>query len=478
MVVGDFTQQVQTVVIGAGPGGYVAAIRAAQLGQDVVLIEKDLIGGVCLNWGCIPSKAMIEVAGLKHHLSKASDMGVIVSGVSVDMEKMHAWKDGVVLRLRQGVETLLSKNGIEVIHGNASFSEPGKLMVDTREGLQRFQYEHVIIATGSRSIELPALPFDRKMIIDSDGALSLKQVPQRLLVVGAGSVGIELGTVYRKLGSEVTIIELQDKLLPWLDPELSRVLERSLKKIGIRLLLGAGVKSAKITESAVKVIYEEAGVQKSIEIDNVLVAVGRRPNTDDIGLKELGLETDKGGFIQVNEKMQTSVRGVYAIGDIVAGPMLAHRASHMGKVAAEVIAGKAAAFDNLVVPGVIFSDPEIATVGLTQAEAEKKGFRVKTGSFPFRALGRALTMGETEGVNKIISDAETGTVLGVHIIGPHASDLIAEGGLAVESGAHIDDLSLTIHAHPTLTEGMVEAAEAVEEKAIHIFNPKMGGEVK
>ena len=472
MVVGDFTQSVETVIIGAGPGGYVAAIRAAQLGQEVVLIEKEHLGGVCLNWGCIPSKAMIEVAGLKYHLNKAEQMGVVAKDVSVDLEKLHSWKDSVVTKLRGGIKTLLDKNGVEVVQGNAYFTEPGKLLVDSKEALQRFEYKNIIIATGSSPIEIPGVLFDHNVIIDSTDALSLKEVPKHLVVFGAGSVGIEMGTVYRKLGAEVTILELSEKLLPTMEPELSDVLSKTLRKIGVDLILGVKIEEVDVKNKSAKLSYIKDGVQKNLEADKVLVSVGRSPNTADLGLEKTGLLTDEKGCIQVNEKMQTNVEGIYAIGDVVQGMMLAHRASHMGKIAAEVISGEAAAFDNVAVPGVIFSDPEIATVGFTQQEAEQSGYKVKSGIFPFRALGRAMTLGEVEGVNKIVSDAETGTVLGVHIIGPHASDLIAEGALAVESALHVDDLSLTIHAHPTLTEGIGEAAEAIEHKAIHIFNPK------
>ncbi len=473
MVVGDLSQTTQLAVIGAGPGGYVAAIRAAQLGQEVTLIEKDLLGGICLNWGCIPSKAMIEVAGLKHHLTKASEMGLVAEGVSLNMKKLHEWKDGVVLKLRKGIEGLLSKNGVEVVRGKAVFTEPGKLSVESREGLQRFDYENAILAMGSRPIELPGIPFDNESIIDSDRTLSLSEVPERFLVVGAGSVGVEMGMVYSKLGSQVTIVEALEKLLPMIDPEISRVLERSLSKSGISLKLGSMVKKIITKGNIAEVIIEEAGQEKVMEVDKVLVAIGRRPNTENIGLDKLSLSTDQRGFIKVNEKMETDVKGIYAIGDIVEGPMLAHRASHMGKVAAEVVAGLPAAFDNLAIPGVIFSDPEIATVGLTERDAEQKGYKVKVGLFPFRALGRAMTMGEAEGTTKIVSDAEKGTVLGVHIIGPHASDLISEGALAVESGSHLEDISLTIHPHPTLPEGIAEAADAVEHKAIHIYNPPL-----
>lgn len=471
MVVGDLSQTTQLVVIGAGPGGYVASIRAAQLGQEVTLIEKDLLGGICLNWGCIPSKAMIEVAGLKHQLSKASEMGLVAKGVSLDMAKLHEWKNGIVEKLRKGIDRLLSKNGIDVIQGKATFTEPGKLSVESREGLQRFDYEKAILATGSRPIELSGIPFDNEVVIDSSKTLSLEKVPDRFLVIGAGSVGIEMGMVYGKLGSQVTIIEALDKLLPMIEPEISLVLERSLSKSGISLKLASMVKKIVKKDSFTEVTYTEAGQEKTMEADKVLVAVGRRPNTENIGLDKLGLSTDPKGFIEVNEKMETEAKGVYAIGDIVEGPMLAHRASHMGKVAAEVIAGLPAAFDNLAIPGVIFSDPEIATAGLTEREAIEKGYKVKVGLFPFRALGRAMTLGEVEGTTKVISDGEKGTVLGIHIIGPHASDLISEGALAVESSSHLDDISLTIHPHPTLPEGIAEAAEAVEHKAIHIYNP-------
>ncbi|MFZ5518204.1 MAG: dihydrolipoyl dehydrogenase [Candidatus Zhuqueibacterota bacterium] len=473
MVVGDFTQKVDTLVIGAGPGGYVAAIRAAQLGQEVTLVEKDHLGGVCLNWGCIPSKAMIEVSGLKQRIARAADMGLMTGEVTVDLAKLHHWKDDVVLRLRKGIEGLLSKNGVDVVHGNASFTDPGHILVDTREGLQRFEFKNVVIATGSHPIQLPGVPFDGRVIIDSSDALSLAEVPKRMVVIGAGSVGIELGTVYRKLGADVTILENQTALLMMLEPEVSRILEKSLKKIGIDVLLGSELKSVQVKNDRAELHYVQNGAAKILEADKVLVAVGRRPNTATLGLGKLGLTTDDRGFIPVNSRLETGVKGVYAIGDAVAGLMLAHRASHMGKIAAEAISNRLAEFDNLAIPGVIFSDPEIATVGMTQADAENQGYTVKAGAFPFRALGRAMTIGETEGLTKVVSDGQTGTVLGVHIIGPHASDLIAEGALAVESASHVDDLMLTIHAHPTLTEGVGEAAEAVENKAIHIFNSPM-----
>jgi len=472
MVVGDFTQKVETVVIGAGPGGYVAAIRAAQLGQEVVVIEKELLGGVCLNWGCIPSKAMIEVSGLKKHLEIAGEMGLIVKDVSIDWNQLHKWKNGIVEKLRNGVGLLLSKNGVDVIQGSASFTEPGKILVASEHDIQRFEFKNVILATGSIPIALPGIPFDHELIIDSTDAVGLEKLPEKMVVVGAGSIGIELGLVCAKLGSEVTIVEFQDKFLHFLDPELPRVLEKSLKKNNVKLLMSTKVEKVNPQHGKAEIIYSQTGKHTTVEANKVLVAIGRRPNTEDIGLDKIGLKVDQKGFIEVNEKMHTQIKGVYAIGDLIRGPMLAHRASHMGKIAAEDISGEPAAFDNLAIPGVIFSDPEIATVGLTESQAQEQGYKVKASVFPFRALGRAMTIGETEGLTKVISDAESGTVLGVHIIGPHASDLIAECALAVESASHIDDLTLTIHAHPTLPEGVEEAAEAVENKAIHIFNPK------
>ncbi len=469
MVVGDFTTSVETIIIGGGPGGYVAAIRAAQLGQDVALIEKDKVGGMCLNWGCIPSKALIEVSALKQTIEQAETMGLTVSDIKLDMQKLQSWKNGIVEKLRNGVGKLLEKNGVELVHGTATFTEPGKILVHTRDGMQRYEYDNVIIATGSRPMELPNTPFDGELVLNAAHALDLSEVPNHFVVIGAGSVGLELGLVYAKLGSQVTIVEAQDELLPQFEPELVRILKRSLKQNNVDLRLGTAVESVLRDSSVAEVKIKSGNRLDSIKADKVLVAIGHRPTTHELGLQTLGLETDAQGFISVNERLQTSVEQVYAIGDVVAGPLLAHRASHMGKIAAEVISGKKSAFDNLAVPGVIFTDPEIAIVGLTQEQAEHAGYEVKVGLFPFKALGRALTLGEANGLTKIISDADSGTVLGVHIIGAHASDLIAEGALAVEMAAHIEDLTLTIHAHPTLPEGLNEAAEAVENKAIHIF---------
>jgi dihydrolipoamide dehydrogenase len=472
MVVGDFAQGTQVAVLGAGPGGYVAAIRAAQLGLEVTLIEEDLLGGVCLNWGCIPSKALIHVGDLKEQIEHAETMGIIATGVSVDLSKLMQWKDGVVGRLRKGVESLLSQNKVAVVQGRARLTGDRSFSVETSEGVHRFEFESCILATGSSASQLPGMPRDGQLIIDSKDAVGLQTIPESMVVIGAGAVGLELGMVYAKLGTKVTLLDAEDKLLAMLDAQIPPVILRSLKRHGITLEMGARVQGWDRKGSQAELWYTTSEGEKTIAAERVLVAIGRRPNTSGIGLEKAGVKVDQRGFIPVDSRMETSVRGIYAIGDLVSGPMLAHKASYQGKVAAEVIAGEPAAFEGVEVPGVIFTDPEIAYVGITQTEAEKQGIKVRTGVFPFKALGRAQTLGDgADGFTKVISDAESGTVLGVHIVGPHASDLIAEGCLAVSSAAHIDDLMLTIHAHPTLPESIEEAAEQIEHKAIHLFTP-------
>jgi dihydrolipoamide dehydrogenase len=472
MVVGDFAQGTQVAVIGAGPGGYVAAIRAAQLGLEVTLVERELLGGVCLNWGCIPSKALIHVADLKREIEHADKLGITTTGVALDPVKAAQWKDGIVEKLRNGVAGLLERHKVTVVNGTAHLTGDRSFTVESPEGVHRFEFESAILATGSSAAHLPGIQRDGKVVIDSSDALALPSIPENFLVIGAGAVGLELGIVYAKLGSKVTLVDAGDRLLPYLDSDIARAMEKALKALGIETIYGGRVQELKQSDSQADVRLAIGSEERTITADRVLVAIGRWPNTKEIGLEKAGVEVDKRGFVPVNSRMETSVKGIYAIGDIVAGPMLAHKASYQGKVAAEVIAGQPAAFEGVEVPGVIFSDPEIATVGLTEQEAEKQGIKVKVGVFPFKALGRAMTLGEGGvGFSKVVSDAETGTVLGVHIIGPHASDLIAEGALAVASASHLDDLTLTIHAHPTLAEGIEEAAEQVEHRAIHIFTP-------
>jgi dihydrolipoamide dehydrogenase len=472
MVVGDFAQGTQVAVIGSGPGGYVAAIRAAQLGLEVTLVEKEVLGGVCLNWGCIPSKALIYVADLKDRIEHADKLGLITTKVTLDIPKLVQWKNGVVEKLRNGIASLLSQHKVEVVKGTAYLTGDRSFTVEGPDGVHRFEFQHAILATGSSPAQLPGIPHDGKVVIDSTDALEPAEVPESLIVIGAGAVGLEMGTLYAKLGTKVTMLDSADKLLPMLDPEVGKVIERALNRLHVKMVLGAKVRELKKLDSGAELHYSTSEGEKSAVADRVLVGIGRRPNTSGIGLEKAGVKLDARGLVEVNERMETSVPGIFAIGDMVAGQMLAHKAMYQGKVAAEVIAGQPAAFEGVEVPGVIFSDPEIATVGLTEQEAKERNIKVKTGVFPFKALGRAMTMGEEGyGFSKVVSDAETGTVLGVHIVGPHASDLISEGCLAVASASHVDDLTLTIHPHPTLPESIEEAAEQVEHRAIHIFNP-------
>lgn len=472
MVVGDFAQGTQVAVIGGGPGGNVAAIRAAQLGLEVTLIEQHHVGGICLNYGCIPSKALIHAGNLKEQIEHADSIGIMTTGLSVDIGKLMGWKTRVIEKLRKGISNALAQNKIEVVTGTAYLTGERSFTVETAEGVRRFEFESCIVATGSSPAQLPGMPHDGELIIDSTDALQLNEIPERLVVVGVGSVGLELGMVYAKLGSKVTMLAPRDKMLRNLDSQIVPVIRKSLNRHGILLEFNARPSGIRRTNGTAELLVSTPEGDKSFPADRVLVAVGRRPNTSDLGLDKIGVQLDDRGFVHVDSRMQTSVHGIYAAGDIVAGPMLAHRASYQGKVAAEVIAGEPSAYEGVEVPGVIFTDPEIATVGLSEDDARERGIPVKTGTYPFKALGRAATMGDAaEGFAKIVADAESGIVLGVHIVGPHASDLIAEGCLAVASASHIDDLTLTMHAHPTLPESIEAAAELVEIRATDIFNP-------
>lgn len=471
MVVGDIIEGVDLVVIGAGTGGYVAAIRAAQLGIPVTLIEHQLIGGVCLNWGCIPSKALIHVAGLKKQIEHAAKIGVMTSSPEINLDQLMNWKTGIVDKLKNGINTLLKNHKIDVIHGRAFFADQQKIVVEHEHGRRSIQFKNAIIATGSSPIELPELKRDGHIIINSTDALDLQKIPEAMVIIGAGSIGLELGIMYANLGTKITMIDRLPTLLPYCDSEIAPVILKSLSNHGIRVILGATITHLERQEAGVKISFSKNGQTEIIETEKVLVAVGRQPNSRDIGLERAGVKVDHSGYILVDEKLKTSTPAIYAIGDVVSGPLLAHKASYQGKIAAEVISGLPSSFKNVQIPNVIYSDPEIATVGLSEDEAKSRNIKVKTGKFPFSALGRTMTLAqEGHGFVKIVSDANTGIVLGMHIVGPSASDLIAEGVLAVETRAHIDDLTLTVHAHPTLAEGIEEAAEQVERKAIHIFN--------
>ncbi|WP_239710416.1 MULTISPECIES: dihydrolipoyl dehydrogenase [unclassified Mammaliicoccus] len=466
MVVGDFPIETDTIVIGAGPGGYVAAIRAAQLGQKVTIVEKGELGGVCLNVGCIPSKALLSASHRFHNAQHSEDMGVVAEKVALNFEKVQEFKNGVVKKLTGGVAGLMKGNKIEVAKGEAYFVDENNLKVMTDKASQTYTFKHAIIATGSRPIEIPNFKFGKR-VIDSTGALALQEVPKKLVVVGGGYIGSELGTAYANFGSEVTILEGAKDILGGFEKQMTQIVKKGLKAKGVEIVTEAMAKSAEETDNGVKVTYEAGGETKEIEADYVLVTVGRRPNTDELGLEELGLKLSERGLVEVDEQSRSSIENIYAIGDIVAGPPLAHKASYEAKVAAEAISGEKSAVDYLAIPAVCFTEPELATVGHTEVSAKEEGLEVKAAKFPFAANGRALALNETAGFVKLVTLKENGLLVGAQVAGTGASDIIAELGLAIESGMTAEDVSLTIHAHPTLGEISMEAAEVALGTPIH-----------
>ncbi|MCS7274910.1 MAG: dihydrolipoyl dehydrogenase [Candidatus Bipolaricaulota bacterium] len=473
MVVGEIATGTEVLVVGGGPGGYVAAIRAAQLGKDVTLVEKENLGGVCLNVGCIPSKALIYAAYLYKKIQHAEEFGISVKDVQVNLERLQAWKESVVQKLTGGVKQLCEGNGVSVIKGKATFISQKKCLVESEHGTQALEFKDCIIATGSVPMTIPGLEIDGEIVLDSTGALALKKLPESLIVIGGGYIGLELGMVYAKFGSRVTVVEMLDNLLPGTDPELTRLVVRKAKELKMELYLKSQAKELKRGKSGAQLAVQTPDGEKKLEAEKVLVSIGRKPHTPpDLGLEKLGVRPDAKGFLRTDKQMRTSVPHIYAIGDVAGPPLLAHKASHEGLVAAEAICGHKSAADWQTVPAVIFTDPEIAYAGLSESEAQQAGYKTITGKFPFAALGRALTLGETDGFIKIIADAETNVVLGVQIVGPEASTMISEAVLAIEMGATLEDLALSIHPHPTLPEGLMEAAEAALGKAIHILMPK------
>jgi dihydrolipoamide dehydrogenase len=469
-------QRFDAVVIGAGPGGYPTAIRLGQLKVKTAIIEREYMGGVCLNVGCIPSKAVIHAAKTYEKFSHSEEIGITVASKPVlDMKKLQAWKGGVVNKLTGGVRTLLKGNGVEVIDGTAKLEKSGpdghRITVTGKNGTSTIIAKNIVIATGSRPMTIPGFNIDQKRMIDSTGALALDAVPPRLIVIGGGYIGLELGMVYAKFGSKVTVVEATPNLLGAMDKDCVAVVARKLKKLGVEVMLDTKAKSWEDKgDRAVLNVELKDGTMSSIDTDKILMSIGRRPNTEDLGLDAAGVTLDKRGYIVANDQLKTNVAGIYAIGDVIGGMMLAHKATKEGEVVAEIIAGHKAAFDVRCIPAVVFTDPEIASAGMTEDEAKAKGHTLKVGKFPFAALGRALSVNDTEGFAKIVADAKTEEVLGVHIVGNGASDLISEAALAIEMGAVVKDLQLTIHPHPTLSEAIMEAAAATLGEAVHVIN--------
>lgn len=454
------------IVIGAGPGGYVAAIRAAQLGLSVACVEKEpTLGGTCLNWGCIPSKALLD-SSEHFHLAKHSfaKHGIkLPGGVELDLPSMMKRKESVVSGLTKGVEFLFKKNKITRLTGHAKLTSPTTVDI----GGTAYTAKHILIATGSAPIQIPSLPFDGKQIVDSTGALSLPKVPKHLVIIGGGVIGLELGSVWRRLGAEVTVIEFLDRIAPAMDREMTTGLQKQLEKLGMKFQFTTAAQSATVKNGEVTVTWKQGDKTGETKADVVLVAVGRKPYTENLGLKEVGVELDAKGFVKVDHHYRTNVPSISAIGDVIGGLMLAHKAEEEGVAFAEMHVGKAGHVNYQAVAGVIYTDPELASVGYTEEELKAKAIPYKVGKFPFAANGRAKAMDSQDGTVKVLAHAETDRLLGVHILGPRASDMIAEAATAIEFAASAEDIARSVHAHPTLSEAFKEAALAVDKRAIH-----------
>lgn len=463
-------ERYEAVVIGGGPGGYVAGIRLGQHGKKSLVIEREHLGGVCLNWGCIPSKALIHAGNLRHEMET---MGGVYKGSvpAVNATELQTWKNGIIKKQRGGVASLLKSNKCDHIEGDARLTGPNSLEVTSGGETKIVEFDNLILATGAKVIEIPPFPFSEERIGYAKDGVSYDPIPKRLVVIGGGVIGSELGMAYRKMGAEVTIIEMMDSVLPGMDKDLLRPIQKSMRKAGINVLTKAKARGYenKRKEVVVEVELDNGGIEK-IPADQVLVAVGFKPNTEGLGLENANIALTDRGWVSVDAQCRTSVPHIYAIGDLTGPPLLAHRASHMGEVAADVIGGHPAAFDVMAMPLGVFTDPEIAQAGLTEAEAKEKGHDVRSGTFPVAALGRAGAMNQSDGVVKVVIDAKTDVILGVGITAYNACDLIAEACLAIEMGALAEDVALTVHVHPTLSEGVMEAAKAARGEALHMIN--------
>lgn len=468
MVVGAQTQAVDTLVIGSGPGGYVAAIRAAELGQKVAIVEKNQIGGVCLNVGCIPSKALIGVGHAYHAATHDTPFGLTVDDPELDWQKAQSWKQNeVVNTLTTGVKMLLKKHQVEIYKGEARFADDKVVNVMTDDSSTLLEFNHAILATGSRPVEIPGFTFEGR-IIDSTAALSLPEIPKTLTIIGGGVIGSELAGVYSNLGTKVTIIEGLPQILNGFDKEMIQPVLSHFEKNQVKIVTNAQAKSSQQDDDGVTVTYEVDGESATVKSDYVLVSVGRRPNTDEIGLNATDVKLTDRGLVVVNDQQQTTAPHIYAIGDIVAGPALAHKASFEAKVAAAAISGQDITNDAIAMPSVAYTYPELATVGETLMSIKDKNLDAKVSKFPFAANGRAITMHQTDGFIRLITDKETDILLGAQIVGPNASDLINEMSLAIENGLRAEDISLTIHPHPTLGEAIMDTAELADGLPIHI----------
>jgi dihydrolipoamide dehydrogenase len=462
----------KVLVLGAGPGGYTAAFRAADLGLEVTLVERwPVLGGVCLNVGCIPSKALLHAARVVDEAQAMAGHGISFGPPQIDLDRLRSWKSSVVGKLTGGLSGLARQRKVTVIRGDGRFVAPRVLEVIGEDGTQRIGFDHCIIAAGSEPVRLPFVPDDPR-VMDSTGALELQDIPQRLLVIGGGIIGLEMGCVYDALGSKVSVVELMDQLMPGADPDLVKPLEKRLRKRYEQILLGVKVQAIEALPEGLRVTFSGTGAPTPQIYDRVLVAVGRRPNGSGIGVEAAGLSVDPRGFLSVDRQMRTAQPHIFAIGDIVGQPMLAHKATHEGKVAAEVIAGEKRAFDARVIPSVAYTDPEVAWVGLTESEAKAKGIEYQKGSFPWAASGRSLAQGRDEGFTKLLFDPQTHRVLGGGIVGSSAGELIGEVALAIEMGADAADIGLTIHPHPTLSESVAMSAEAFEGTLTDLYLPK------
>jgi len=462
----------QVLVLGAGPGGYTAAFRAADLGLEVTLVERwPTLGGVCLNVGCIPSKALLHAAKVVEEAASMADHGIVFGAPKIDADKLRAWKSGVVRKLTGGLDMLAKQRKVGVLRGTGRFVAPRILEVVGEGAPTRISFDYCIIAAGSEPVRLPFVPDDPR-VMDSTDALELRDLPKRLLVIGGGIIGLEMGCVYDALGVKVSVVEVMKQLMPGADADLVKPLEKRLRKRYEQILLGVKVKAVSAEASGLRVTFEGEGAPEPQLYDRILVAVGRKPNGGLLDAEKAGIEVDARGFITVDKQMRTNLPHIFAIGDLVGQPMLAHKATHEGKVAAEVIAGEKRAFDARVIPSVAYTDPEVAWVGLTETDARARGIEVQKGMFPWAASGRSLAQGRDEGFTKLLFDPQTHRVLGGGLVGPNAGELVGEIALAIEMGADAADVGLTIHPHPTLSESIAFSAEAFEGTLTDLYVPK------